>query len=150
MNVYAQNRDITITRQLRVLEQGGTWPDQETTYDYVLRPISAYDSEFPRVAGEGCDEEREPLLNPPKRAESWFFEGSGATCESDGGRWMYVGRMCGDLSEDLVDGEGPMWHDGAGRSSGAGVTSIDPVEGSNLRIWSNASDGTRQTYPLHR
>jgi len=34
---------------------------------------------------------QEPTPSLPNRAEARFFEGSGATSESSGGRWMYVG-----------------------------------------------------------
>ena len=75
----------------------------------------------PRVRRESFDERREFILDLPKRTESRFFEGSGATSERDGGRRMYVGHMGGHLSEDLIDGEGSMGHDAAGGSSGAQV-----------------------------
>jgi len=71
-------------------------------------------TEYPRIGRKSFDERREFILDLPKRAESRLFENFGATSESDGGRRMGVGYVDGHLSENVVDCESSMRHDGGG------------------------------------
>jgi len=70
------------------------------------------------------DEDWEFRLGLPKRAESRFFEGFGATGERDGGRRMYVDDMGDNLSEDLVNCEGSMDHGGGAGNVNVGSSRV--------------------------
>jgi len=112
VNAYAPNQPQS--RVSRILKQSEARAQLGCiTYNCCRGNTGNRGSNIPRVGRERFDEDPEPVLDLPKRAESWFFEGFGATSEGDGGRRVRVDYPAGHLPKDFVDPEGSMRHGAA-------------------------------------